>query len=481
MKQSAANSNLNRRNFLKTTSLAAGAIAFGVPALLRAQNLNSKLNIACIGVMGKGESDTNICGDAENIVALCDVDAERSKKQQDKYPDAKFYQDYRQLFAEMGDKFDAVTVSTPDHMHGIIASLAMSKGKHIYCQKPLVQTIYEARYLKDLAQTKNLVTQMGNQGSSADGLRRAVEVIQAGIIGDVREVHVWTNRPVWPQGMARPEGEDAVPASLNWDIWIGCAPVRPFKKDVYEPFKWRGWQDFGTGALGDMACHTVNMPFRALRLGHPKTIRAMTDFMPKEAYPLGSKIHFEFPAAHKSLLHPHTSLTWYDGGKADPSAPNGHDFSNKPPKHLLVDIEALLGEVPNSACLLIGTEGQIFSPDDYGEQFFVKLKGDKKFVQYKKHPAVEPIPQTIPRNEFKGDSDHRHHLEWIDAVKQGKPELCYSRFAIGAQLTEIMLLGCVALRTGQKINWDGENMQAKNCPEAAKFIKRENRDGWALS
>jgi hypothetical protein len=481
MKKSATKLNLNRRNFLKTTTLAAGAVAFGVPTLLRAQNLNSKLNLACVGIEGKGRSDTNICGEVENIVALCDVDAERTKDQQAKYPNAKFYQDYRQLFAEMSDKVDAVTVSTPDHMHAMVASLAMSKGKHVYCQKPLVQTIYEARYLKNLAHEKNLITQMGNQGSSADGLRRAVEVIQAGIIGDVREVHVWTNRPVWPQGMDRPPGEDPIPGGLNWDIWIGCALMRPFKKNVYDNFKWRGWQDFGTGALGDMACHTVNMPFRALQLGYPTSIEAQTDFMPAETYPLGSRIHFKFPAAHKSLFHPHTSLTWYDGGKADASAPNGHDFSNKPPKELLADIQALQGEVPNSACLLIGSEGTIFSPDDYGEQFFIKLKSDKKLVHYKKHPAVEPIPQSIPRNAFKGDSDKRHHLEWLDAIKQGKPELCYSRFAIGAQLTEIMLLGCVALRTGKKIDWDGENMVARNCPEAAHFIKRDNRNGWALS
>jgi Oxidoreductase family, NAD-binding Rossmann fold/Oxidoreductase family, C-terminal alpha/beta domain len=472
---------LTRRNFLKTASFATGALAFGVPTLLRAQNLNRKLNLACIGVMGKGESDTNICGEAANIVALCDVDAVRAGKQREKYPDAKFFQDYRQLFAEASDKFDAVTVSTPDHMHAIIASLAMSKGKHIYCQKPLVQTIHEARYLKNLAEKNHLVTQMGNQGSSADGLRRAVEVIQAGLIGRVHEVHIWTNRPVWPQGMERPDGADEIPAGLDWDTWLGCAPMRPFKKGVYHPFKWRGWLDFGTGALGDMACHTVNMPFRALQLGHPDTIEAVTELMPKESYPLGSKIHFEFPSARKSLFDRHTAFTWYDGGKADASAPNGHDFSNKPPKELLTDIVALQGEVPNSACLLIGSEGKIFSPDDYGEQFFVKLNGDKKYVHYKKHPSLAKIPQTIPRNEFKGDSDHRHHLEWIDAVKKGKPELCYSRFAIGAQLTEIMLLGCVALRVGKKIEWDGENMRAKNCPEAEKFIKRENRNGWALS
>jgi hypothetical protein len=480
---------LSRRRFLQTTTLATGAVMFGVPRLLRAKNLNSKLNIASIGVMGKGQSDTDCCA-GENIVALCDVDAARCAKQRDKYPGALFY--------EMGTGIDAVTISTPDHTHAILASLAMRHGKHVYCQKPLVQTIYEARYLRKLAHSTGVVTQMGNQGSAADGLRRAVECIQGGVIGPVREVHIWTNRPVWPQGLERPAGADPVPASLDWDLWLGPAPMRPFKQDLYTPFKWRGWQDFGTGALGDMACHTVNMPFRALRLGYPTEIEGtVLGAMNKETFPLGSKIRFEFPARtasvparHKTFFHRHDTLafapatfTWYDGGQPDAAAPNGHDFSNKPPKELLTDIEAFQGEVPNSACLLIGDKGKIFSPDDYGEQFFIKLNDDKKFVHYKKHPAVtvDMIPQSIPRNPFKGSSDEKHHLEWLDAIKRGQPELCYSRFEIGAQLTEIMLLGCVSLRVGKKLAWDGPNMRARNCPEAAPFIQRENRAGWVLS
>ena len=258
---------LNRRRFLKTTSLATGAVVFGVPTLLRAANLNSKLNIATVG-LGKGASDTDNSS-GENIAALCDVDVDRAAKMREKYPDAKFYQDYRKMLDEMGSGLDGVNVATPDHMHAIVASLMMQHGKHVYCQKPLTQTIYEARYLRDLARKTGVVTQMGNQGSASDGLRRAVEVIQAGIIGQVHGVHVWTNRPVWPQGMDRPPGEDPIPATLDWDIWIGPAPMRPYKKGVYHPWNWRGWQDFGTGALGDMACHTVNMPFRALHLGYP--------------------------------------------------------------------------------------------------------------------------------------------------------------------------------------------------------------------
>ena len=485
----------NRRTFLKTATLAGGAVAFGVPTLLRGANLNSKLNIAAIGANGKGASDTDCCN-TENIVALCDVDSARCAKQLAKYSGAKFFQDYRKMFEAMGSSIDAVTVSTPDHFHAIAESTAMRLGKHVYGQKPLTQTIYEARYLRDLAHETGVITQMGNQGSAADGLRRAVECIHAGIIGQVREVYVWTNRPVWPQGMDRPAGSDPVPETLDWDIWLGPAPVRPYKKGVYNPFKWRGWQDFGTGALGDMACHTVNMPFRALGLGYPTEIEATAlDGMNTESYPLGSKIRFQFPArkivvpaARKSIFHKQDTLAlepvtlwWQDGGKLDPKAPNGHDFSNKPPRELTADIEEMLGEVPNSACLLIGDKGKIFSPDDYGEQFFVRLNGETKYTHYKKHAPTLAIAQAIPRNEFKGDNDHRQHLEWIAAIKAGKPDMCYSKFAIGAQLTEIMLLGCVALRAGQKIEWDGPNMRATNCPTAAQFVKRDNRAGWVLA
>jgi hypothetical protein len=495
MSRSKKTTSFNRRDFIKTTSLAAGAVAFGVPTLLRAQNLNSKLNIAQIGAGGKGRSDTR-CNSTENIMALCDVDTVNVADTVKEHSSAKFYTDFRKMFDEMSSGIDAVGVATPDHFHAIAASAAMAHGKHVYCQKPLVQTVYEARYLKKLAHDKKLVTQMGNQGSAADGLRRAVECVQAGIIGQVSEVHVWTNRPIWPQGIGRPDGSDPVPETLNWDIWLGPAPVRPYKSGVYNPFNWRGWLDFGTGALGDMACHTVNMPFRALNLGYPTEIEA-TPFgvMNNETYPIGSKIRFEFPArktslpaAHPSFFHRHDTLEqsactlwWYDGGQPLADNPSKHDGSNKPPTSVTGDIIALLGEMPGSGCLLIGDKGQIFSPDDYGEQFFVKLNDDKKFINSRKHPALPSIVERIPRNPFKGDNDFRHHQEWIAAIKANKPENCYSRFDVGAKLAEIMLLGCVSLRAGQKIEWDGPNMRATNTPEAAQFIKRTNRDGWTLS
>jgi hypothetical protein len=496
---------VNRRDFIKTTSLAAGAVAFGVPTLLRAKNLNSKLNIACIGIGGKGKSDTDACA-GENIVALCDVDtgSDAYATQTKKYPDAKFYKDFRQMLDQMGSQIDAVTVSTPDHMHAIVASAAMRMHKSVYCQKPLTQTVYEARYLRKLANDKKIVTQMGNQGSAADGLRRAVETIQDGLIGQVHEVHVWTNRPIWPQGMDRPQGEDPIPATFDWDRWLGPAPMRPFKdrrqptdkNAIYHPFVWRGWQDFGTGALGDMACHTVNMPFRALNLGYPTEIEA-TPFgtMNKESFPVGSKIRFQFPGrktsisvAHPHLFHHHKAieqdalaLWWYDGGQPNPTARGGHDNSNKPPAELTADIVALQGEVPDSGCLLIGDQGTIFSPDDYGTSFFVKLKGDQKYIHYTKHPAMAQFAERIPRNTYSKNNGTAHAQEWLNAVKEDKPELCYSRFEITSRLTEIMLLGCVSLRVGQKIEWDGPKMVAKNCPEAAQYIKRENRAGWILS
>jgi len=503
MSQQKKSSRWNRRDFVKTTSLAAGALAFGVPTLLRAKNLNSKLNIASIGAMGnKGPSDTDACA-GENIVALCDVDSgsEGYAKQMKKYPTAKFYQNFRQMLDEMGKEIDAVTISTPDHLHAIAASAVMQMDKAVFCQKPLTQTIYEARYLRNMANEKKIVTQMGNQGSAADGLRRAVETIQDGLIGQVHQVHVWTNRPIWPQGMDRPDGSDPVPATLDWDKWIGPAPMRPYKVDsqgkgVYNPFVWRGWQDFGTGALGDMACHTVNMPFRALNLGYPTEIEAMPfGKMNKESYPVGSKIRFEFPerktsvpVAHPSFFHRHKTIQqdaltfwWYDGGQPDPTARGGHDASNKPPREVTGDIEAMLGEIPGSGCLLIGDKGTIFSPDDYGEQFFVKLNDDKKFTHYTKHPALAQFPERIPRNHYGNNGHSSHPQEWLMAIKENKPEICYSRFEITSRLTEIMLLGCVSLRVGQKIEWDGPNMVAKNCPEAAQFIKRDNRAGWVLS
>jgi hypothetical protein len=480
--------NLTRRQFIYTSALAAvGSAALprfarGAP---RSISANEKLNLAAVGCGGKGSSDIEICS-GENIVALCDVDARTLAGRKNSHPKATTYQDWR-VMLEKEKSIDAVIVSTPDHMHALVAAAAMRLGKHVYCQKPLVQTVYEARLLRKLAKENGVMTQMGNQGSAEDGLRRAVEVVQAGLIGPVRQVHVWSNRPIWPQGMDRPAGEDPVPENLNWDLWLGPAKLRPFKgawpedqkskrrrgEGYYHPFAWRGWQDFGTGALGDMACHTANMPFRALKLGYPNEVEASSSGINKESYPLKSKIRFEFP--EREGLVPAT-FWWYDGGNPLADNPYRHNGNNKPPKDVVADIEEMTGQVPGSGCILIGDKGKIFSPDDYGAKFFVRLKDEKGLVDSKSHEAVKAIPQSIPRNAFQGDADRRQHLEWIAACKGGKPG--YSDFDIAAYLTEIILLGCVSLRVGKKLEWDGPNMQAKNAPEAAQFVRRENRKGW---
>jgi len=482
----------SRREFLKTSALAAGAITFGMPAFVRGRNLNSKVNIAGIGINGKGSSDIEACAD-ENIVAICDVDRDRSADKVAKYPGVRFFTDYRKMLEEMGNSIDAVNIATPDHTHAVIASAAIRLGKHVYCQKPLTQTIYEARFLRKLAREHKIISQMGNHGSAANGLRRAVEVIQSGLIGHAKEVHVWTDRPIWPQGCPRPDGADPIPNGLDWDLWIGTAPMRPFKKDAYHPFNWRGWMDFGTGALGDMACHTVNMPFRALRLGAPSVVEAETSATNGDSYPLSSRIRFEFPARTTAVdqkgasllmsksnasVIPATTLWWYDGGKPKAGDPYRHDESCKPAKEITADVAVFRGEVPRSGCLIIGEKGQIFSPDDYGAEFFIKLNDEKSFKSYRNHPAVKAIPQWIPRNPFR--SGDGQHLEWIAAIKENKPDQCYSRFDIGAELTEIMLLGCVSIRCGKKIEWDSAAMRATNAPEAAHFIKRDNRAGWTL-
>ncbi len=476
-------SSVSRRDFLRSTGLVLGAAGSGVffagcasAPHARLISPNEKLNIAVVGAGGKGSSDTDHCS-SENIVALCDVDQNTLDNRSKKYPQAKLYRDWRKMFEEMANSVDAVIVATPDHCHGIVASTALTHGKHVYCQKPLVQTVYEARHLRSLAKKTGLITQMGNQGSSEDGLRRAVECVHAGLIGPVREIHVWSNRPIWPQGIDRPDGSDPVPATLDWDVWIGPAQMRPYKKDVYNPFKWRGWLDFGTGALGDMACHTSNMPFRAAKLGYPNVVELEDcSEMHPETYPKTSRIRFEFP---KREGLPPVKFWWYDGNPGDHSV-----TLLRPNRDVTKEIIDMMGELPGSGALLVGDQGKIFSPDDYGAKFFLKLADDAGYKPANEHPAVKAIPQTIPRSRFQDvhDADRRQHLEWIAAIKENNPSLCYSRFDIAAYLTEIILLGCVALRVGKgtALDWDGPGMRAKNAPEAARFVRRVNREGWPL-
>jgi hypothetical protein len=304
---------------------------------------------------------------------------------------------------------------------------------------------------------------MGNQGSAEGGLRRAVEVVHAGVIGNPQQLHVWSNRPVWPQGLDRPAGEDPVPASLDWDAWLGPAALRPYKKGVYHSFNWRGWYDFGTGALGDMACHTVNMPFRALKLGYPNVVECeLTSRVYAETFPKTSRIRFEFP--EREGLPP-LKFWWYDGNPGDALKPL------RPDAEAAREIISMQGKLPGSGALIIGDQGKLFSPDDYGAQFYVALKGEEDFVASDKHEACKAVAQSIPRSPG-------HMQEWFVMMKEGTP--AYSNFDIAAYLTEIILLGCVALRVGEgvRVDWDGPNMQSTNLPDAARFVTRNNRAGW---
>jgi hypothetical protein len=463
-----------RRQFLRYSALAAaGAATLTSYSQPRPRRLGAgdKLRLACVGAGGKGESDVQDCG-GEEIVALCDVDEGMAGKSRQSFPNAKFYFDWREMLEKEGKNIDAVTVSTPDHLHALVASAAIKMGKHVYCQKPLTQTVYEARHLRQLAKEYGVVTQMGNQGSSEDGLRRAVEVVQAGIIGPVKQIHVWTNRPIWPQGLRRPPGEDPLPPNFKWDLWLGPAPARPYKHDVYNPFKWRGWFEFGTGALGDMACHTANLPFRAAKLGYPRLVELVghSELNP-DTYPKTAKIRFVFPP-REGL--PETEFFWYDGNPEDQSVK-----PLRPPQEITANIKELMEKVPDSGCLLVGEKGEIFSPDDYGSRFFLKLNGEKDLVNGTVHQAAKAVPVTLPRNPHQGDTDLRQHLEWIAACKGGPTP--FSNFDIAAYLTEIILLGCVALRVGKKLEWDGPNMRAVNAPEAAQFVKRHYRSGFELA
>ncbi len=442
----------SRRKFLQTTG-AAGAgfwIAGRQTGFGQEKSPNAKLNVACIGTGGQGGSDMGNVGKTENIVALCDIDKDRNAEALKKFPGAKLFDDYRVMLEEMAPKIDAVTVGTPDHHHAPATAMAIKLGKGVYTQKPMTHDVYEARTLRELARKHKVATQMGNQGTAGGNLRSSVEMVQAGAIGEVKEVHIWTNRPVWPQSpgiKARPTKEETCPANINWDVWLGPAPERKYSK-VYLHFKWRGWWDFGTGALGDMACHTANLPYFALKLGAPTSIVAESEEPNPETCPAWAKITYEFPARGEL---PPVKVVWYEGKK-----PDG--------EKLLPPADLFQGEkINDSASLMVGSKGTLYSPDDYGGRSIWLPK--EQFKDYK------PPAPTLPRS--KG-----HHAEWIDACKGGPPAM--SNFEHAGPFTEFVLLGNVAIRTQKKIEWDAEGLKAKGCPEADPYIKREYRKGWTL-
>ncbi len=434
---------LTRRQFVKRSVIATAALAMPFVARRNVLGANGRLNIAGIGVGGKGASDVaNV--DNENIYALCDVHEDNAAGSFQKYPQAKRFKDFRVMLEKEGSHIDAVTVSTPDHMHAPAALMAMKMGKHVYCQKPLTHTVYEARLMAETARQHKVATQMGNQGHCNPDTRRLVELIQSGVLGKVSAIHVWTDRPGnwWRQGIERPRETPPVPPTLDWDLWLGVAPWRPYNP-AYVPFKWRGFWDFGTGALGDMACHCMDLAFFSLKLGAPGSVEAQSSEVNGETAPVWSIIHYEFPGPNGQ---PPLKMTWYDGGK-------------KPSADLVKD-----RPLESNGIILIGDKDTLFVPSYWGAGSF--LSG-AKVEDFKNVPETLSRPPGFERN---------HHQEWLDACKGGPKPL--SNFDYSGPMTEAVLLGNVALRVGKKIQWDSTKLKVTNVPEANQYLHTEYRTGW---
>jgi predicted dehydrogenase len=483
------------RRITRREMLAASAASLGylhlAPAVsaARVQGANGKLRVCGIGVGGKGSGDIDQAGNLMEVVALCDVDADYLANKVKKWPSAKGFSDFRKIFDDSAllKNIDAFTVSTPDNTHALASLLAIRNKKHVYCQKPLTHDVYEAHLMRTEAKKYGVCTQMGNQGTAANGLRKAVELVRAGVLGDVKEVHVWTNRPIWPQApglMKRPE-EEAVPKYLSWDEWLGPAPKRPYahgpvnqrnpKRGCYHDFSWRGFWDFGTGAIGDMACHTGNMAFMALRLGHPTKVSAVAGDVNDETCPSSVHATMEFPVrefydkgagqAPTSRL-PAVTLHWYEGRK------DGKKLT--PPEELVTKAIALdtnakrKTRLVDSGSILVGSKGIAYSPDDYGAEVFFSTG------------EVANNSSKLETFSINNRGDQGQKNEWVEAIKAGKPELALSNFDYAGLLTAAFLLGNVAVRTGKPFTWDGEACKAKDNDAAAKFIRREYRKGWDL-
>ncbi|MFP4192159.1 MAG: Gfo/Idh/MocA family protein [Candidatus Hydrogenedentota bacterium] len=433
---------ITRRSFLASSAAATAGLALA--PRIGAQSANDKLNIAAIGAGGQGMSNLDNCR-SENIVALCDVDEERAAQAFAEWPDAARFTDYRQMLDEMGNEIDAVIVATPDHTHANPALACMQAGKHVYVEKPLTHSIEEARILTEAARYHNVATQMGNQGNAGDGVRQVCEMIWGGHIGQVHTAHIWSDRPIWPQGMEAPEKEMEVPDTLDWDLWLGPRSYRPYHES-YLPFDWRGWWDFGCGALGDMACHNMNPSYKALHLGFPDEVELVRqEGMTDAAAPNSSVIRYHFPA--RRGMDP-VEVFWYDGGELPPR-----------PEGVPEDEELGQGE---QGSLLIGEDG-ILTFGTHAEN--VRLL-----------PAAEMEDFELPEPRIPSSPGHR--LEWIQAAKGGPRAL--SNFDYSGPFTEMVLLGNVAIRAGERLEWDAENMRVTNNEAANQYVRNEYREGWEL-
>ena len=487
---------LRRRKFIGNVATAAAGFTILPSTVISGLGYrmpSDKLNIAGVGVGGVGATNINNCA-SENIIALCDVDWDYAAGIFEKYPDAKKYKDFRKMFDDLGDKIDAVIVATPDHTHAIVAAQAIRMGKHVYVQKPLTHTVYESRLLKNLANKYKVATQMGNQGNSGDGIRKTCEWIWDGAIGEIEEVHAWTNRPIWPQGLERPTETPSTPPTLDWDNFIGPAQWRPYHP-AYTPWNWRAWWDFGTGALGDMACHIVDPAFWALKLGHPTSINGSSTQVNTESAPHSEVVHYEFPDRGKTgnIKLPALKMTWYDGGHLPPrpeELPDGQIMGDR-----------------NGGVLFVGTKGKLMTGCYGRDPILLPGELDRDY----KRPEL-----TIRRIEdcFGGG----HERDWIRACKESPDSRVEtsSNFNYSGPLNEMVVMGNLAVRLQdlkRKLIWDGENMKITNIsdedeirvvtsdkfnvidghphfdtqyetikakPAAEEYIKHKYREGWEI-
>jgi predicted dehydrogenase len=444
---------LSRRGFIGKSSAALAGLTIvprHVVSGLGYTAPSDKLNVAGVGISGMGRVNLENVAKTENIVALCDVDwREPTMKIFKTYPKAVQYKDFRVMLDRQKD-IDAVIIATPDHTHAVVSMEAMKRGKHVYTQKPLTHTVFEARELASAARKYKVASQMGNQGQAGDGPRRLREMIWDGVIGPVHEVHVWTDRPnngllktYWPQGVARPKDTPPVPPELEWDLFIGPAPMRPYNP-AYHPFSWRGWWDFGTGALGDIGCHSLDPIFRALKLKYPKSVQAVSTLVNDETYPSGSIVQYEFEAREDM---PPVTLKWYDGGLRP---------------MILKDLDEGM-KMGTGGTLYVGEKGQIL---------------DDIILPKSLRESYKPPKPYIP-------SSPGHEEEWIRACKGGEPG--GSNFDWAGPLTETVLLGNVAIRpelkeklSDQILEWDPDKFSFTNLPEADRFLRIEYREGWML-
>lgn len=438
--------NCSRRKFIGAgaSTLAAFTIAQSHVLGLGGKPPSEKLNIAAVGIGGRGFNDIRAVA-GENIVALCDVDQRYAARAYKAWPEAKRHVDFRKMLETQKD-IDAVVVATPDHLHAVVSMAAMQLGKHLYCEKPLTHSAHEARKIGEAARASKVATQMGNQGQASESARRISEMIADGAIGKIREVHAWSNRlpDISQRGIPRPSDRPPVPGSLDWDLWVGPSPMRPYHPS-YLPFSWRGWWDFGTGVLGDIGCHQLSTVFKTLKLGHPASVEACsTNWQrPKEisneTAPLASITHYRFAASDD---HGPLSIFWYDGGM-------------RPPRP--EELEPGVPFAVNDGILYVGDKGKI-----YGD----RLIPESRMKDYKMPP------KTLPRSPG-------HHNEWIIACKGG-PAAGSNFPDHAAHLAEVVLLGNIAIRMNTRLDWDPVNMKFPGNAEAEKFINPPYRKGWSL-